>query len=270
MTLLKKIGYILGITVLTAALGAYFYFAATLVRARGESARCQNVIITVKDSVRNPLTGAGEVAVYLDREHISLPGKNFDEIDFTRLEKQLGSFASVKKCNAVRTIDGTLRLDLLQHKPIFRMDTPKGSFFVSNQQYLFPMVNPYRMPVLTVTGDIPFRYPANYRGYIAPSDDWMLELNSLNNYIGEHPFWNRQVKRVFVNRSDDIHIVPLEEDLCLMIGSLENHAYKMHKLYEFYRVLVPLNAKVMYDTIDARFGDQIVCTFRKTEPSKKP
>jgi hypothetical protein len=76
MTLLKKIGYILGITVLTAALGAYFYFAATLVRARGESARCQNVIITVKDSVRNPLTGAGEVAVYLDREHISLPGKN--------------------------------------------------------------------------------------------------------------------------------------------------------------------------------------------------
>jgi hypothetical protein len=81
------------------------------------------------------------------------------------------------------------------------------------------MVNPYRMPVLTVTGDIPFRYPANYRGYIAPSDDWMLELNSLNNYIGEHPFWNRQVKRVFVNRSDDIHIVPLEEDLCLMIGS---------------------------------------------------
>jgi hypothetical protein len=144
--LLRKIGYILEITVLTAALGPNFILPPLLVRARGESARCQNVIITVKDSVRNPLTGAGEVAVYLDREHISMPGKNFDEIDFTRLEKQLESFASVKKCNAVRTIDGTLRLDLLQHKPIFRMDTPKAVFLSRTNNTFFPWSTPTGCP----------------------------------------------------------------------------------------------------------------------------
>ena len=40
---------------------------------------------------------------------------------------------------------------------------------------------------------------------------------------------------------------------------------KLDKLQEFYRVLEPLGGKEKYSVVDARFGDQLVCTHRKNE-----
>jgi len=46
----------------------------------------------------------------------------------------------------------------------------------------------------------------------------------------------------------------------LKIGSLEQFEYKMDKLLEFYRVLVPHLGMEKYIAVDARFGNQLVCT----------
>lgn len=249
---------------LTGILGAYFYFATILVRDKNQD-RCQDVVIVVRDSLLNPLIRAEEVASFLERSPIKLLGKDFSMIDMYHLEKEVESFASVRQCNAVRTIDGTLKLEIRQHTPLFRIETSLGSFFVSGERFIFPVVNPFRMPVLIVRGKIPFDYPPHYRGEMDSSDTWLTDLSRMTAYITAHSFWKNKVESILVANTEDILILPKEEDIMLKIGNISRFSYKMDKLREFYRVLEPLVGKEKYSMVDASFGDQLVCTYRKKE-----
>ncbi|MDD2538034.1 MAG: hypothetical protein WC377_03840 [Bacteroidales bacterium] len=262
MSKLKKILHITGYLALTGMLGAYFYFASLLVRENTQD-RCQDIVITIRDSVHNPLTGAGDVALFLENRGMKMLGRVFSEIDMYRLEKDVESFASVRQCNAVRTIDGTLRLEIEQHMPLFRLDTHSGSFFITGERYMFPLVSPYRMPVLTVSAHVPLSYPASYRGLIDSSDTWLTEMSRMMAYISAHPFWKNRIRKIQAKDPEEIHIIPHEEEPLLMIGSLDNFSYKMNKLLEFYRVLEPLGGKGKYSQVDARFGEQLVCKRKK-------
>ncbi|MFA5302051.1 MAG: hypothetical protein WC395_05140 [Bacteroidales bacterium] len=255
----KKILHTLGYLALSGVLGAYFYFAGNLVRAKNQE-RCQNVVVVVKDSLENPLIKSGEIAAFLEKNPLEMLGQNFAEIDMHVLEKEVESFASVRICHAVKTIDGTLRLEILQHMPLYRLETSGGSFFVSRELFIIPMVNPYRMPVLVVSGDVPFDYPEAYRGSIEASDTWLQDMSRLMAYITDHHFWKEKVKRVSVAGPRDITIIPGEEHPVLKIGAMEQFEYKMNKLLEFYRVLVPGGGMEKYSAVDARFGNQLVCT----------
>ena len=137
----KKALQICGYLLMTGILGAYFYFATILVREKSQD-RCQQVLIIVRDSVQNPLIRAGEVASFLEQSSIVLPGRDFSAIDMYRLEKEVESFASVSQCNAVKTIDGTLKLEIQQHAPLFRLETHVGSFFVSVKLCPLPIMRP--------------------------------------------------------------------------------------------------------------------------------
>ncbi len=260
----KKALQICGYLLLTGILGAYFYFATMLVRGKNQD-RCQQVLIIVRDSVQNPLIRAGEVTSYLERSSIVLPGRNFSAIDMYRLEKEVESFASVRQCNAVKTIDGTLKLEIKQHLPLYRLDTRKGSFFVSGEHFIFPVVNPHRSTALIVRGNVPFSYPQSYRGQMDTADEWLATMTRMAGFITAHPFWSKKAETVVVNDYRDIMIVPEEKDLELKIGDLGRFQYKLDKLQEFYRVLEPLGVKEKYSVVDARFGDQLVCTHRKNE-----
>jgi cell division protein FtsQ len=255
----KKILHVLGYLALSGILGAYFYFAGSLVREKSQD-RCQEVVVVVKDSLENPLIQAGEVAAFLEKNPLEMLGQNFSEIDMHMLEKEVESFASVRQCHAVRTINGTLRLEIQQHMPLYRLETLGGSFFVSREMFIIPMVNPYRLPVLVVSGDVPFDYPTAYRGTVETSDTWLQDMSRLMAYLTDHRFWKEKVQRVSVAGPRDITIIPREEHPVLKIGALEQFEYKMNKLLEFYRVLVPRDGTEKYSAVDARFGNQLVCT----------
>ena len=260
----KKALQICGYLLLTGILGAYFYFATILVHQKSQD-RCQQVLIIVRDSVQNPLIRAGEVASFLERSSIVLPGRDFSSIDMYRLEKEVESFASVRQCNAVKTIDGTLKLEIQQHAPLFRLETHVGSFFVSGENFIFPVVNPHRSAVLIVRGNVPFSYSPSYRGQMDTADTWLAAMSRMTGFMAEHPFWSKKAETIVIDNYQDISIVPQEKDLELKIGDLSRFQYKLDKLQEFYRVLVPLGGKEKYSVVDARFGDQLVCTHRKNE-----
>lgn len=259
MTTKRIIGLIALYTVLTGALGAYFYFTTVLVNAQHDGDRCQTLLITVDDSLTNPLLTAQEVQSYLFSHGQSLPGKPFSEIDTQWLEEQLTQVASIKECNAVRYINGDLLLKIKQHRPLCRLDTENGSFFLSDKGYLFPMVNAFRAPVLPFTIAGPFEYPARFRGPIRPDDSWLQSLYNMATYITDSPFWSDSLHHVEIAHKNEIILHPLHQEINLMIGDITNYTYKLWKLEAYYQCVDPMADRPVYAVVDARFGDQIVC-----------
>lgn len=260
MSVWKQIGIVSLYTVLTAGLGAYFYFATLLVKQPHNNVRCQSITITVRDSATNPLIDAQEINYHLLSKQLATPGMAYTDLDLNFLERQVEEFASVRSCNAVRYIDGSLQLFVNQHLPLCRLETTAGSFFLSDKGYIFPIVNPYRYPVLHATGNIPFSYPSLYRGPIDTVDHWLAQLHQMAGYIHQDPFWNTQTAQIQVHKDGTLQIHSVSDSVYLSIGTINQYEYKLNKLKQFYDVLVPLYGIDKYAKVDAQFGDQLVCT----------
>ncbi|NLA15593.1 MAG: hypothetical protein GX877_03540 [Bacteroidales bacterium] len=261
MKALKIIIKMLGYLLLTGALGTYFYFASVLVYKKNQE-RCQEVDILIKDSIAIPLTYATEVLSTLNKKGMVLPGKHFSEIDLFQVEKEIESQGAVRQCNAVKNIKGTLSLEIWQHHPLFLLETQVGTFYVTNERFVFPARLEKPLPLLTVHGNVPFPYKSSFRGYTDSTQRWLEELIPFVAYVVNDPFWKEKTKSIWVKNSEEICILP-EENLILTLGDTNRFVAKMNKLREFYRVLAPRGGAEKYQVIDARFKDQLVCKQRK-------
>lgn len=260
MKTLKIIGIVFLYVLLSCALAAYFYFSTRWVRQQSSSNRCQELLISITDSASNPLTTSLEVRQYLTDHNIAMLGRDFAQIDMNALEEDLASFASIAHCNAVRYANGAILLDIKQHQPLVKICTDSSTFFLTGQGFLFPAINPQRLPILTVYGNVPCDYPADYRGSLRPEDAWMQQLCKMAQHVESHPFWKEKAEAICVHSINDIQICPAQDSVVLNIGSLAQYDYKLDKLQHFYAVLVPLYGIQHYQKVDARFGDQLVCT----------
>lgn len=261
MKVFKKILIFLGYLSLTGILVAYFYFASVLVYKKNQT-RCQEINIHIRDSAGVPLTRTYEVLAYLDKKGWTLPGKDFSEIDLYRLEKDIELFGAVRQCNAVKNINGVLRLDIWQHTPLFILESHSGVFYVTEEGFVFPLEKKEKMPLLTVHGNVPFLHNPVFRGKIDSTDVWLQDAIPFVSYICGNSFWAEKTQSIRVEAPEDIYILP-KENLILSIGSTNHFIDKMNKLWEFYRVLEPRGGEARYELVDARFKDQLVCKHRK-------
>ncbi|HHV40489.1 MAG: hypothetical protein RBR62_01450 [Bacteroidales bacterium] len=257
----KKILIVFGYLVLTSMLVAYFYFTSVLVHKKTED-RCQEVAVYIRDSAAIPLTTAEEIFSYLSETGWVLPGKEFASIDLFQLEKDIEKFNAVRKCNAVRNIKGTLRLDIWQHTPLFLLEIENGTFYISKDGFIFPRPNEKQLPVLVVNGHVPFSHGRLYRGKADSTDTWIQEAIPFVTHIVKDAFWSKKTKSIWVQAPTDVCLMP-EEALELKIGDLHNFPEKMYRLREFYRVLEPRGGVEKYKVVDARYKNQLVCTHKK-------
>ena len=261
MKVFRKIMIVVGYLILTSMLAAYFYYASLLVYRKTQD-RCQEVTVYIRDSTAIPLTSAQDVFYHLTRKGWVLPGKEFASIDLFRLERDIEQLGAVRKCNAVRNIKGTLRLDIWQHNPLFLLEVESGSFYITKDGFIFPLDNREPLPVLVVNGEVPFSHGQSYRGQAEASDTWIREAIPFVDGITKDNFWAEKTKSIRVHTPTDVCVVP-EEDLILKIGDLQDFPEKMKRLREFYRVLAPLGGVEKYKIIDARYKKQLVCIHKK-------
>ena len=123
-----------------------------------------------------------------------LPGKEFASIDLFRLERDIEQLGAVRKCNAVRNIKGTLRLDIWQHNPLFLLEVESGSFYITKDGFIFPLDNREPLPVLLVNGEVPFSHGQRYRGQAEASDTWIREAIPFVDGITKDNFWAEKQK----------------------------------------------------------------------------
>lgn len=264
----KKILLHIGIVLLFALLGAYFFFATRMVnRARADS-RCEQIEIILADSLQNPLVTPAELRDFLLSREEKLLGRAFADISLDALEKTIESFASIKECNVCfYYTDGTLSVRAAQHRPALRIENDTLHHYLSAQGFLFPLLHSERLCLPLLTGAFPFPYPPDYRGYADPEDTRTRQLSRFISFVRDDPFWNRELCQIHVISEQEIELSVRLGDQCLKIGNLGHFENKLHKIKRFYESIAPLEGRNTYSVIDARYKGQIVCT--KTDFKKK-
>lgn len=261
--MLKKILISIIVVLVFCAFGAYFFFAGKLYSTNMPAQVCNGVKITLLDSLQNRFVTQTEVLEILDGFMGENKGKRVDEIDLNIAEMLLNQRSAIKESQVSITRAGQLRIDITQRKPVLRIQTQNGGFYVDESQYIFPLVPSFTSYVPIVSGNIPFAIDENYRG-MANNDTggWMKQIMELGNFISLDPFWNAQIEQIYVDRNGDIILSPRVGDHKIIFGDLKDIEVKFNKLYTFYKNIAPEKGWEKYSTINLKYRDQIVCKIK--------
>ena len=268
--MLKKILISFVVVLAFGAIGAYFYFAQMLYSKNMPTQVCKEVKVVLLDSLQNRFVTQHEVMEIMDGFMGKSTGKNIAEIDLNTIEKLLNSRSAIKESQASITRAGELRIDITQRKPVLRIQTGNGGFYVDESQYIFPLVSTFTSYVPVVSGNIPFVLNEGHRGKaLEDTGNWMEKIMLLGSFLENDPFWNSQIEQIYVDSNGDIILSPRVGNHKIIFGDLKDIGHKFNKLYTFYKNIVPAEGWEKYHTVNLKYKDQIVCKLNKKKKNNK-
>lgn len=267
--MLKKILISAAVTLALGIAGAYFFFAGELYAGRIHTQLCRNVEVILLDSIQNRFVEKEEVLEIMEDFMGSLKGKPVGEINLHLIEQLLNQRSAIRNSQASITRDGKLTVKITQRKPVLRIQTENGGFYVDETKYIFPLVSTFTSYVPIVSGHIPFTLNSDHRGMALEDDEnWMQGILELGNYMSNDPFWSAQIEQVYVDENGDIILSPRIGSHKIIFGDLKDIDNKFDKLYTFYKNIVPAEGWDKYSSVNLKYKGQIVCKLKKRKNIK--
>lgn len=260
----RKVLIYVAVVLIFGAIGAYFFFAQRLYSSNMPKQLCREVEISLLDSAQNRFVTKQEVLEIIDGFTGKSVGQPVEQINTHLIEKLLNQRSAIKESQVSVTSAGKLQVEITQRKPVLRIQSSNGGFYVDETQYIFPLVPTFTSYVPIVSGHIPFTLNAGHRGTALEDDgNWMEKILELGTYMSNDPFWNSQIDHIYVDAQGDIILTPRVGEHRIIFGDLNDIESKFNKLYTFYKNIVPAEGWNKYSSINLKYKDQIVCKLNK-------
>lgn len=166
-------------------------------------------------------------------------------LDLKELESKLSSHQMVQNAEAYLTVNGEVRLEIEQRKPVARV-VSEPSFYIDSYGKMMPLSDEHSARVLLVQGDL---------------DKGKMKLVfELINAIKEDRFLNSNVTDILVDAESKLSMRMRACDFDIVIGSTKDLKQKFMKLKAFYQKAKSDKMLVKYKKVNLQYNQQVVCT----------
>lgn len=264
MQIFKKIVIVLGYSILTAALGAYFWFAGGLVKEKYSSIQLRRINIVITDSAVNRFVNREMITNLLKLEGVSITETKLRHLNLFDIEKQLKFRYNIKRAEASKNMRGELNIEVEQRRPLLRLECRDGGFYIDDEAYIFPLDTVYTADVPVVTGNIPLTLFADFKGTVKENREWADAIMKIGEHISREDLWNAMIEQIDIDSNGDLHFTPRVGKQDIIFGPADNIEEKFTKLSAFYNDIAPDKGWEKYSEINLKFDRQIVCKLNKS------
>ena len=239
----KSILILLGIVISV----AYLAFSVASFSNRGESKTCKKLDVYIKDSADLNFISEKKITRILHRNGINPIGQSLKDINTTAIEKVLSEHPAIKEVECYKTPSGNLRIDIWQKKPIFRVMSNNGNYYIDDEKNTIPISDDFAAYVPIVTGDVNKEFAMN-------------ELFDFIVFLRDNKFWNSQIEQININKDNEVELIPRVGDQIILLGTLDDYEKKLNKLMILYEDGLNNIGWNQYSKINLQYKGQIICT----------
>ncbi|MCI1779160.1 MAG: hypothetical protein LKI53_04295 [Bacteroidales bacterium] len=264
--MLRRIITYISVGLLTAAAGCYFYFASKIEKDNIGKLVCRKITVKILDSTENRFVNARDVKELLYEFVGKCKGMPQNGINLFYIEKLLDKRSAIKNAQASLTREGTLRIEIMQRRPVLRIETGNGGFYVDETGFVFPLMDNYSSYVPVVSGKIPFAIDDRHLGRSGDKEEkWLKGILDLGEKIRGDSFLDAQIEQIYIDCNGDIKLYPRVGRQTIVIGGISDMNDKFDRLKAFYRNIIPYAGWEKYSSVNLKYKGQIVCKKKKQE-----
>ncbi|MBR7157434.1 MAG: hypothetical protein IKD16_03460 [Bacteroidales bacterium] len=262
----RKILTYTGWGLLVAILGAYFFCAEKASRKFGGNEVCKSIKVTLLDSAQNKFVAKSEVIDIIENYTGTVIGKKREEINLANIEQLLDKRSAIRESQVSIDRNGVMAVDITQRRPLLRIETANGGFYIDETAYIFPLVESFTSYVPIVTGHIPLLINPEHRGQIVEDPaKWIDKIIEFGLFLNENPFWDAMVEQIYIEKNGDVILSPKVGEFEINLGDLENLDSKFSRLLTFYKNIAPYEGWEKYRAVSLKYKDQIICSLKKNK-----
>jgi len=166
-------------------------------------------------------------------------------LDLKGLESKLSSHQMIESAEAYLTVNGEVKLEITQRKPIARV-VSEPPFYIDSYGKMMPLSDEYSARVMLVHGpDNVATIPQVFEVIKAIKKDRFLNLN---------------VTDITVDIESKVSVRLRDCDFEVIIGNTDRLNQKFRNLKAFYQKAKSDNILQQYKSINLQFDHQVVCT----------
>jgi len=166
-------------------------------------------------------------------------------LDLNELELALKSNPMIKTAQVHLTVNGEVRADVIQRKPIARVST-NASYYIDDEGSFMPLSSNYTARVPLVTG------------FIMKND--LSNVFKIAHKILNDQFLKTHIVEIYQNRDKTIVLKTRVLDFEILMGQLDRIDSKISNLKAFYQKAKKDKSLNKYSKVNLQFENQVVCT----------
>jgi cell division protein FtsQ len=227
---------------------------------------CRKIEITILDSSEYHFVTKNDIQNTILKNNGNIVGKPLREIKLDEIENTMSRYRELKTSEVFISIDGVLHITGDQRTPIMRvMANNGGDYYIDDEGVVIRRRNLYTPRLHIVGGNINISQ-AMLDGVsvldTSIKNSILKDIYYLVNYINRDDFWSAQIDQIFVDRNDEIDLIPRVGNHVIHLGSSDDFEEKLGNLEVFYDKVLPEMGWNRYSSINLAFRDQIVCKRR--------
>ncbi len=168
-----------------------------------------------------------------------------DILDLNGLETALKSNAMIKTAEVYLTVNGEVRADVVQKKPIARVST-NASYYIDDDGQFMPLSSNRSARVPLVTGTV--------------LKNNLYAVYKIAQEIDTDEFLKKHIVEIHQDQNENISLKMRVFDFWIYIGDLQHLDKKFNNLKAFYQQAKKDNTLTKYSKVNLQFEDQVVCT----------
>jgi cell division protein FtsQ len=183
-------------------------------------------------------------------------GKSLKQINSEEIEKEIEKLKAIEKVDVYKVLvkdstsfKGVLSVKVKHRKPVVRVMSTKGNYYLDKKGNNFPLSINYTANVLTVTGSI-------------SEEVAVTKMLPFVLYVENDAFWKAQIQQIHVQSDGDAILTPLVGDQLIELGSFDNYEKKLKNMKAFYEQVLAKNNWDKYKTVSVKYDNQVIAKKR--------
>ncbi|WP_418512289.1 cell division protein FtsQ/DivIB [Corallibacter sp.] len=168
-----------------------------------------------------------------------------ETLDLNDLEAALNSNPMIKSADVYVSVNGMLKAEVEQKKPIARVHS-EASYYIDEQGGYMPLSSNYSARVPLVTG--------------AVDKNNLSDVFKVAQKIQKDAFLKTHVIEVYQDESKGIFLKLRQYRFTVQLGNLNNLDKKINNLKAFYKKALKDKKLNAYSNVNLKFDSQVVCT----------
>ena len=218
---------------------------------------CTGVVINLEESGDNHFILEDELLAGIEQKlDKNLKGGKLIHNDLNRVENHVKNNKFVKRAQVLSDHKGKIVINVIQERPIARIVTNSGSYYLTESGKIMPISINYSARVMVVLGD--------KIDEILLSDSTGVNLEKSEfidfiNYVHQDKFLKAQIASLEMLENGKVLIYPQVTKQVIEFGTCENYVDKLWRLKVFYHQILPRKGWNSYDRVSLEFNNQIIC-----------
>ncbi len=230
---------------------------------------CSGISVNIDNSNENFFVDENDIKEIIYSKGDSLVGNPVSGVNTDLLEKLILKNPSVKDAQVYISVEGEVKADVVQRKPLVRIYNTAGeSFYIDENGSVMPLSQKFASRVLIANGNICESYAglSLYDVNKIEANDSLAaktmidDIFALVNFIEKDEFWKAQIQQVYINEKNDMEIVPRVGEHKIIVGDKTELETKFSKLFLLYQKGLSKTGWNQYSTINLKFKNQVICT----------